>query len=55
VRELELRPVVEEEIRSVLVEIGPEGGRRHNSSLTYPPSSEGVTTEGPFGDEGNAQ
>jgi hypothetical protein len=34
----------------LLVEIGPEGGRRHNSPLKDLPSSEGVTAEGPFGD-----
>jgi hypothetical protein len=34
----------------VLVEIGPEGGRRHNSHLKALPSSEGVTNEGPFED-----
>jgi hypothetical protein len=37
------------------VEIGPEGGRRHNSPLTVPPSSEGDTAEGPLGDERNAR
>jgi hypothetical protein len=31
----------------VLVEIGPEGGRRHNSPLMILPSSEGATAEGP--------
>jgi hypothetical protein len=36
----------------LLVEIGSEGGRRHNSPLNCTPSSEGVTTEGPLGDEG---
>jgi hypothetical protein len=35
----------------VLVEIGPEGGRRHNSPLMILPSSEGATAEGPLGDE----
>jgi hypothetical protein len=35
----------------LLVEIGPEGGHRHNSPLMIPPSSEGVTAEGPLGDE----
>jgi hypothetical protein len=34
----------------VLVEIGPEGGRRHNSPMKALPSSEGDTTEGPLGD-----
>jgi hypothetical protein len=34
----------------VLVEIGPEGGRQHNSPLEALPSSEGVTAEGPLGD-----
>jgi hypothetical protein len=38
----------------VLVEIGPEGGRRHNSLLMFPPSSEGDTAEGPLGDKQNA-
>jgi hypothetical protein len=35
---------------ALLVEIGPEGGRRHNSPLKALPSSEGVTVEGPLGD-----
>jgi hypothetical protein len=34
----------------LLAEIGPEGGRRHNSPLKALPSSEGVTAEGPLGD-----
>jgi hypothetical protein len=38
----------------LLVEIRPEGGHRHNSPLTIPPSSEGVTTGGPLGDKQNA-
>jgi hypothetical protein len=38
----------------LLVEIGSESGRRHNSPLTTLPSSEGVMAEGPFGDEQNA-
>jgi hypothetical protein len=38
----------------LLVEIGLESGRRHNSPLTIPPSSEGVTAEGPLGDERGA-
>jgi hypothetical protein len=38
----------------LLVEIGPEGGLRHNSPRRFPLSSEGDTTEGPFGDERNA-
>jgi hypothetical protein len=38
----------------LLVEIGPEGGRRHNSPLKNLPSSEGDTTEGPLGDGRNA-
>jgi hypothetical protein len=37
----------------VLVEIDPEGGRRHNSPLNAPPSSESDTAEGPLGDERN--
>jgi hypothetical protein len=37
----------------LLVELGPEGGRRHNSPLKTPPSPEGDTTEGPLGDERN--
>jgi hypothetical protein len=36
----------------VLVEIEPEGGRRHNSPLTSPPPSEADTAEGPLGGEG---
>jgi hypothetical protein len=35
---------------SMLVEIGPKGGRRHNSPLKALPSLEGVTAEGPLGD-----
>jgi hypothetical protein len=38
----------------LLVEIGPEGGRRHNSPLMVPSSSEGDTAEGPLGDERHA-
>jgi hypothetical protein len=38
----------------LLVEIGSEGGRRHNNPLIVPPSSEGDTAEGPLGDERNA-
>jgi hypothetical protein len=38
----------------LLVEIGPEGGHRHNSPLKTLPSSEGDTTEGPLGDGRNA-
>jgi hypothetical protein len=34
----------------LLVEIGPEGGRRHNSPLKALPSSGGVTAEGPLRD-----
>jgi hypothetical protein len=37
----------------LLVEIGPEGGRRHNNPLMAPPSFEGDTTEGPLRDEWN--
>jgi hypothetical protein len=33
--------------KGLLVEIGPEGGRRHNSPLKTLPSSEGDTAEGP--------
>jgi hypothetical protein len=36
--------------KALLVEIGPEGGRRHNSPLKAQPSFEGVTAEGPLGD-----
>jgi hypothetical protein len=35
----------------LLVEIGPEGGCRHNSPLTVPLSSEGKRPEAPLGDE----
>jgi hypothetical protein len=38
----------------LLVEIGPEGGRQHNSPLMAPPFSEGDTAEGPLRDERNA-
>jgi hypothetical protein len=37
---------------TVLVEIGLEVGRRHNSPLNRQASSERVTAEGPLGDEG---
>jgi hypothetical protein len=47
-------PVARATCLGVLVEIRPEGGRRHNSPLTISPSSEGVTAEGPLGDERNA-
>jgi hypothetical protein len=38
----------------MLVEIGPEGGRRHNSPLKTLPSSEGDTAGGRLGDRRNA-
>jgi hypothetical protein len=38
----------------LLVEIGPEGGLRHNSPRDVSLSSEGDTAEGPFGDERNS-
>jgi hypothetical protein len=49
--------IIEENVCShkLLVEIGSEGGRRHNSPLIGLLSSEGVMAEGPLGDEGNAQ
>jgi hypothetical protein len=37
----------------VLVQIGPKGGRRHNSPLIAPPFFEGDAAEGPLGDERN--
>jgi hypothetical protein len=41
-------------IITVLVEIGPEGGRRHNNPLNCLPSSEGDAAEGPLGVELNS-
>jgi hypothetical protein len=38
----------------LLVEIGPEGGRQHNSPMSALPSYEGDTAEGPLGDGRNA-
>jgi hypothetical protein len=38
----------------LLVEIGPERGRRHNNPLKTLPFSEGNTAEGPLGDGRNA-
>jgi hypothetical protein len=40
--------------RQTVGEIGPKGGRRHDSLLMVLPSSEGDKAEGPHGDERNA-
>jgi hypothetical protein len=37
----------------MLVEIGPEGGRRHNSPLTTLPPPKGSRPKAPLGGEGN--